>query len=119
MDEDPVLAREPPSFATAPRRRAPPDNRLRKRRDMPNIGLTEILIIVGILILLFGASRLPKLGKSAGQGLRGFKDGLQEGVKEDPDEKKVEDKETKTVEANKAKKIEAEIVDDEDADSDA
>jgi sec-independent protein translocase protein TatA len=81
---------------------------------MPSIGPLEIGIIVLILILLFGASRLPKLGKSAGQGLRGFKDGLQEGVKEDPDAKKVEDKETKTVEAKKAKKIEAEIVDDDD-----
>ena len=81
---------------------------------MPSIGPLEIGIIVLILILLFGASRLPKLGKSAGQGLRGFKDGLQEGVKEDPDEKKVEGKETKTVEAKKAKKIEAEIVDDDD-----
>jgi sec-independent protein translocase protein TatA len=81
---------------------------------MPSIGPLEIGIIVLILILLFGASRLPKLGKSAGQGLRGFKDGLQEGVKEDPDENKVEGKETKTVEAKKAKKIEAEIVDDDD-----
>jgi sec-independent protein translocase protein TatA len=81
---------------------------------MPSIGPLEIGIIVLILILLFGASRLPRLGKSAGQGLRGFKDGLQEGVKEDPDEKKVEDKKTKTVEAKKAKKIEAEIVDDDD-----
>jgi sec-independent protein translocase protein TatA len=76
------------------------------------IGMTELLIVVGILVLLFGASRLPKLGKSAGQGLRGFKDGLQEGVKDDPDEKKIEGEETKTVEANKPKKIEAEIVDD-------
>ena len=84
------------------------------------IGMTELLIVVGILVLLFGASRLPKLGKSAGQGLRGFKDGLQEGVKEDPDDaKKVEGKETKTVEANKAKKIEAEIVDDDDIVDDA
>jgi sec-independent protein translocase protein TatA len=49
---------------------------------MPNLGLTEILIIVGILVLLFGATRLPKLGKGMGQGIRGFKDGLQEGVNE-------------------------------------
>lgn len=81
---------------------------------MPSIGPLEIGIIVVIIILLFGASRLPKLGKSAGQGLRGFKDGLQEGVKEDPDDKKLKGDETKTVEAKKPKKIEAEIVDDDD-----
>jgi len=52
---------------------------------MPNIGWMEILIILGIVILLFGASRLPKLGRSMGQGMRGFKDGLQEGVKGEPD----------------------------------
>jgi sec-independent protein translocase protein TatA len=76
---------------------------------MPSIGPLEIGIVVVILILLFGASRLPKLGKSAGQGLRGFKDGLQEGVKEDPDEK-LEDKKKK----KQPRKIEAEIVDDDD-----
>ena len=75
---------------------------------MPNIGTTEILIIAGIIVLLFGASRLPKLGKSAGQGIRGFKDGLHEGVKEDPEEELPEKKKTR--------KIEAEIVDDDEAD---
>jgi len=45
---------------------------------MPNLGPTELLIILGILVLLFGASRLPKLGKSMGQSIRGFKKGLNE-----------------------------------------
>ena len=74
---------------------------------MPNIGTTEILIIAGIIVLLFGASRLPKLGKSAGQGIRGFKDGLHEGVKEEPEQELPE---------KKTHKIEAEIVDDDEAD---
>lgn len=77
---------------------------------MPNIGTTEILIIAGIIVLLFGASRLPKLGKSAGQGIRGFKDGLKEGVKEESD---------KALPEKKTRKIEAEIVDDEPEDSGA
>ncbi len=35
------------------------------------------LIIIGILLLvLFGAKRLPELGKGLGEGLKGFKDGL-------------------------------------------
>ncbi len=45
---------------------------------MPNLGPTELLIILGILVLLFGASRLPKLGRSMGQSIRGFKKGLNE-----------------------------------------
>ena len=43
---------------------------------MPNLGPTELLIIFGIVVLLFGATRLPKLGKSMGQSIRGFKQGL-------------------------------------------
>ena len=35
------------------------------------------LIIIGVLLLiLFGAKRLPELGKGLGEGLKGFKDGL-------------------------------------------
>jgi sec-independent protein translocase protein TatA len=56
---------------------------------MAGLGWTEVLIIVGILVLLFGATRLPKLGKGMGQGIKGFKDGLQEGVSgDDEDEPK-------------------------------
>jgi len=55
---------------------------------MPNIGLPELAIILVIVLLLFGATRLPKLGKSMGQGIRGFKDGLNEAVKDEDDETK-------------------------------
>jgi sec-independent protein translocase protein TatA len=50
---------------------------------MPNLGPTELLIILAIVLLLFGATRLPKLGKSLGQSVRGFKRGLNE---DEPDE---------------------------------
>ena len=36
-------------------------------------GLTEILIILFILLLIFGAKRLPEIGSSLGKGLRTFK----------------------------------------------
>jgi sec-independent protein translocase protein TatA len=36
----------------------------------------HILIILVVLLLLFGAKRLPELGRGMGSGLRGFKDGL-------------------------------------------
>ena len=50
---------------------------------MPNLGGTELLIILAIVLLLFGATRLPKLGKGLGQSIRGFKKGLNE---DNPDE---------------------------------
>jgi TatA/E family protein of Tat protein translocase len=49
------------------------------------IGMQEIILILFILILLFGARRLPELGQSLGKGIREFKRGLNE-IKEDLDE---------------------------------
>lgn len=46
---------------------------------LENLGLTEWLIILFIVLLLFGAPRLPDLGRSMARGLREFKDGLREG----------------------------------------
>jgi sec-independent protein translocase protein TatA len=51
--------------------------------DMPNLGPMEIGLIVLVVLLLFGATRLPKLGRSMGQSIRGFKKGLNE---EPPDD---------------------------------
>lgn len=46
------------------------------------IGMQEILLILFILLLLFGAKRLPELGESLGKGIREFKRGVNE-IKED------------------------------------
>jgi sec-independent protein translocase protein TatA len=43
-----------------------------------DIGWQELLIIFVILLLLFGATRLPALSKSLGQSIRGFKQGLKD-----------------------------------------
>ena len=43
---------------------------------MPNIGLPELLILLVILLLLFGAKRLPSLGRAVGQGMKEFKDSV-------------------------------------------
>jgi sec-independent protein translocase protein TatA len=40
------------------------------------MGPTELIIILVIVFLLFGASRLPQIGSSMGQALRGFKDAV-------------------------------------------
>ena len=43
---------------------------------MFGIGTTELLIILVIILLLFGSSKLPELGRGLGQGLRGFRDAM-------------------------------------------
>lgn len=40
------------------------------------LGPTELLIILGIVILLFGVGRLSRIGSELGQGIRAFKEGL-------------------------------------------
>ena len=37
------------------------------------LGLPELLIILAVLLLIFGARRLPEIGSSLGKGLRSFK----------------------------------------------
>ena len=53
---------------------------------MGNIGAPEILIILGIIVLIFGSTQLPKLARSMGQAQKEFKKGLKEGADEDDDE---------------------------------
>ena len=43
---------------------------------MFGIGLPELLVILLVLLLLFGASRLPEIGKSLGEAIREFKKGM-------------------------------------------
>lgn len=47
-------------------------------------GGSELIIILLVLLLLFGASRLPKLARSMGQAGKEFKQGMKEGYKEQP-----------------------------------
>ncbi len=47
------------------------------------VGFPELMIILMIVILIFGANRLPELGKSIGKGIRNFK----EATKDDKDKK--------------------------------
>ncbi len=41
-----------------------------------NLGFNELFLILLIVIVLFGASRLPQLGKGLGEGIRNFKKGV-------------------------------------------
>jgi sec-independent protein translocase protein TatA len=40
------------------------------------IGIPELLVILLIVVIIFGASKLPKLGQGLGEGIRNFKKGL-------------------------------------------
>jgi sec-independent protein translocase protein TatA len=46
---------------------------------MGRIGLPELLIILAIIIVVFGANRLPELGRGIGRAIRNFKDANKEG----------------------------------------
>ena len=50
---------------------------------MGNLGLREILIIVFIIVLLFGAKRIPELARGMGRGVKEFKDGMRGDVNDE------------------------------------
>ena len=52
---------------------------------MPNIGPTELIIVLVIVLLIFGPKRLPGLGRQLGTGMREFKDSIA-GKDEDDDD---------------------------------
>ena len=45
---------------------------------MPSLGVPELLIILLIIVVIFGASKLPQLGRGFGEGIRNFKKGLKD-----------------------------------------
>jgi len=63
---------------------------------LPNIGITEAVILLFIVLLLFGAKRLPEIGGSLGKGIREFKNSVKEvgnevrGELEDADDARAE-----------------------------
>jgi sec-independent protein translocase protein TatA len=50
------------------------------------LGTPELIVIAVVIVLLFGATRLPQLAKALGQSKKAFKEGLDEGEKESPKE---------------------------------
>ena len=51
-----------------------------------NLGPTELIIILLIVLLIFGGAKLPKLARSMGQAQQEFKKGLSDGAKESTDD---------------------------------
>jgi sec-independent protein translocase protein TatA len=50
---------------------------------MPNVGPWEIILLLLLALLLFGAKRLPEIGRSMGKGMREFKDSVSGNDKDD------------------------------------
>ena len=50
-----------------------------------SLGVPELLILLLIVIIIFGAGKLPQLGKGLGEGIRNFKDSVKTG--EEPKDK--------------------------------
>jgi sec-independent protein translocase protein TatA len=41
---------------------------------MFNLGWTEVIVVIGVAVLIFGPKKIPELGSALGKTLRGFKD---------------------------------------------
>ncbi len=55
---------------------------------MFGLGTTELMIIMVLVLIVFGAGKLPQVGGALGKGLRNFK----QGIKEEPELEKIESK---------------------------
>lgn len=49
---------------------------------MGRLGIPELLIILAIIILIFGANRLPEIGRGIGKGIKNFKDASKENAED-------------------------------------
>jgi sec-independent protein translocase protein TatA len=58
---------------------------------MFGLGTQELIIILVLVLVIFGAGKLPQVGKSLGQGIRNFKEGIKEGD-EEAEKKRLENK---------------------------
>ena len=55
---------------------------------MGSLGMSELLIILGVAVLMFGGKKIPELAKGLGEGIKNFKNALKEDDKKDAEEKK-------------------------------
>jgi sec-independent protein translocase protein TatA len=48
-----------------------------------SFGVMELVLILAIVVVIFGASKLPQLGKGLGEGISNFRDGLSRSARDD------------------------------------
>jgi sec-independent protein translocase protein TatA len=58
----------------------------RRATQMPNLGGPELIIILAVFVLLFGAKKLPELGSSFGKSIKNFKRGIEDANAEADDD---------------------------------
>ena len=68
---------------------------------LPTAGPMELIIVLVVILLLFGAKRIPELARGLGSGVREFKKGTKEGEVEDK-KKEEEKKDEEQLEASKS-----------------
>ncbi len=59
---------------------------------MFGIGMPELIIILVIILIIFGAGKLPEIGAGMGKAIRNFKSATAESGKKDDEKEKIEDK---------------------------
>ncbi len=60
---------------------------------MFGLGMPELIIIFAIVLVIFGASRLPSLGEGLGKAIKGFKKGISDSTTDEADKKDTGNKE--------------------------
>jgi sec-independent protein translocase protein TatA len=77
------------------------DKTLHRESAMGSIGLPELIVIFVIILLLFGARRLPQIARSIGKSLREFKSGMKSQMKDTEEEEEREEEREEKVTAAK------------------
>ena len=79
---------------------------------IPTLGPTELIIALVVILLLFGAKRIPELARGLGSGVREFKAGTREGQLEDKKDEEKTEKGTTTEATSEAASDGAKLEDD-------
>ena len=74
-------------------------------------GVPELLIVLLIVLVFFGAGKLPEIGSALGKGIRGFKKSMDDG---NPEESSSEQSKTESLEHDKGETIEGNTVEHKD-----
>ena len=89
---NPVAGRRCPWWVRFPCTSARVVNLFFKEEKMFGIGMPELLVILVIVLVIFGANKLPQIGEGLGKGIRNFKKSTKEAEEIDVTPKKAEEK---------------------------